>query len=227
MGLFGKDDKSDLAPHEAEEDDTSFAARISVAAVRKIVDVGIEGVGPFDSAAEVVQAARGEHDTVEAAIHAVVRNHLKLAAAGGFATGVGGLITMPIALPANVVGFYALAARMAASIADLRGYDSDTDDTRTALMLTLLGADADDVLAKAGVVGGGTMGSIALNRVPKAAAMVINKGVGFRVATRLGSRTMARLGRAVPLAGGVIGAGLDTFLMKRIADSVREEFPAT
>ncbi len=226
MGLFGKDDDGDVAARETEPEESSFAARASVALVRKIVDVGIDGIGPLDPAAEVVQAARRDHDSVEAAIKAVVRNHLKLAAAGGFATGVGGLITMPIALPANVIGFYALAARMAASIAELRGYDPDTDDTRTALMLTLLGANADDILRRAGVVGGGTMGSIALNRVPKAAAMVINKGVGFRVVTRLGSRTMARLGRAVPLAGGVIGAGLDTFLMRRIADSVREEFPA-
>lgn len=227
MGLFGKDNDRDVAAQESEPDESSFASRASVALVRKIVDVGIDGIGPLDPAAEVVQAARREHDSVEAAINAVVRSHLKLAAAGGFATGVGGLITMPIALPANVVGFYALAARMAASIADLRGYDPDVDDTRTALMLTLLGADADDILSRAGVVGGGTMGSIALSRVPQAAAMVINKGVGFRVATRLGSRTMARLGRAVPLAGGVIGAGLDAFLMRRIANSVREEFPAT
>ncbi len=226
MGLFGKDDDRDLAPQEAEPEDASFAARMSVAMVRKIVDVGIEGIGPLDPASEVVAAARREHESDDAAINAVVRNHLKLAAAGGFATGVGGLLTMPVALPANVVGFYALAARMAACIAELRGYDPDTDHTRTALMLTLLGADADDILRKAGIAGGGTMASIALNRVPKAAAMVINKGVGFRVATRLGSRTMARLGRAVPLAGGVIGAGLDTYLMRRIARSVREEFPA-
>ncbi|MGB3830046.1 MAG: hypothetical protein WA962_14855 [Ornithinimicrobium sp.] len=226
MGLFGKDDDRESANEDAEPDSDSFAARTSVAAVRRIVNAGIEGVGPLDPASAVVAEARKSHEGVEEAIDAVVRAHLKLAAAGGFLTGVGGLLTMPVALPANVIGFYALAARMAAAVAEMRGYEPDTEQTRTALMLTLLGADADDILRKAGVVGGGTMGSIALNRVPKAAAMVINKGLGFRVATRLGARTMGRLGRAVPLAGGVIGAGLDTYLMKRIADQVREEFPA-
>ena len=224
MGWFGKDEDHDRAAQETEPEDTSYAARVSVAMVRKIVDVGIEGVGPLHSATDMAAAARAEHGSTEAAVDAVVKTHLKLAAVGGFATGVGGLITMPVALPANVVGFYALAARMAACVAELRGYDSNTDQTRTALMLTLLGADADDVLRKVGVTGGGTMGRLAVSRVPRAAAMVINKGLGFRVATRLGTRTLASLGRAVPLAGGVIGAGLDTYLMRRIAGAVRQEF---
>jgi hypothetical protein len=155
----------------------------------------------------------------------VVKHHLKLAAAGGFVTGVGGLFTLPVALPANVISFYVLAARMVGSVASMRGYDITTEATRTAVVLTLLGADADDLLRKAGVVGGGTMSSIAVNRLPRAAAMVINKGLGFRLATGLGARSLGRLGRAVPLAGGVIGAGLDVYLMKKLADTVRAEFP--
>lgn len=225
MGLFGKDDVPDIAEAGTEPDEESFASRTSLALVRRIVDAGIDGVGPFDPASQIVQEALEQHPEPEDAIDSIVRSHYKLAAAGGFVTGVGGLLTMPVALPANVVGFYLLAARMTGAVAQIRGYDPATEQTRTALMLTLLGADADDILQRAGVVGGGTMGAIALNRVPKAAAMVINKGIGFRVATRLGARTMGRLGRAVPLAGGVIGAGLDFYLVKRIADQARKEFP--
>jgi hypothetical protein len=61
--------------------------------------------------------------------------------------------------------------------------------------------------------------------VPHAARTIINKGIGFRLATQLGARFLGRLGRAVPLAGGVIGAGLDGFLMGRLADHARAEFP--
>ncbi len=225
MGLFGKDDDSDIAKKEAEPDDDSFASRTSLAMVRRMVDAGIDGLGPFDPSSQIVAEALKEHPETEDAIDSIIRRHYTLAAAGGFMTGVGGLLTMPVALPANVVGFYLLAARMTGAVAQLRGYDPATEQTRTALMLTLLGADADDILQRAGVVGGGTMGAIALNRVPKAAAMVINKGLGFRVATQLGRRTLGRLGRAVPLAGGFIGAGLDFYLLKRIAGHVREEFP--
>ncbi|MGB7450090.1 MAG: hypothetical protein WA892_13335 [Ornithinimicrobium sp.] len=224
MSTFGTDTQNDHDAGQTSEHE-SLPARISLSAFGKVVDVGLDGRGPQHSAAEIVASALQEHPDSEAAIDAVVRHHLKLAAAGGFVTGVGGLFTLPVALPANVFSFYVLAARMVGSVASLRGYDIETEAARTAVVLTLLGADADDLLRKAGVVGGGTMSSIAVNRLPRAAAMVINKGLGFRLATGLGARSLGRLGRAVPLAGGVIGAGLDLYLMKKLADSVRSEFP--
>jgi len=225
MGWFGKDDVPQAAPEDAETDDDSFTSRASIAVVRRLVDRGIDGIGPLDSAHDRVEHALRENPDPAQALDAMVKSHVKLAAAGGFLTGVGGLITMPVALPANVAGFYLLAARMAGATAELRGYDINDPATRTALMLTLLGADSDEVLRKVGVVGGGTMSSIALGHVPKAAAMVLNKGIGFRVATRLGTRALGRLGRAVPLVGGVIGAGLDAYLMRQLTKQVKEEFP--
>lgn len=221
MGLFMATES------EAEEitEDDSLSSRLSLSVLHWMADLGIDGVGPLDSAEQMAREALAEHGEERAAIKAIVKHHLKLAAGGGFATGVGGLVTMPIALPANVISFYALAARMIAAVAAVRGYDVASESTRTAIVLTMLRVDADDVLRKVGVLGGGGMSAIALNRVPKAAAMVINKGVGFRVAGRLGARAAGRLGRAVPLAGGVIGAGLDTYLMRRIAKDTQEQFP--
>ena len=45
----------------------------------------------------------------------IAKSHLKLSAAGGFITGAGGLLTMGVALPANIIEFYVLATRMVAS----------------------------------------------------------------------------------------------------------------
>jgi hypothetical protein len=224
MSTSGTDTDDDRDVQESSEHE-SLPARLSLAAFGKVADLGLDGRGPQHSAAQIVASALEDHPDRESAEDAVVKHHLKLAAAGGFVTGVGGLFTLPVALPANVISFYVLAARMVGSVASLRGYDITTEATRTAVVLTLLGADADDLLRRAGVVGGGTMSSIAVNRLPRAAAMVINKGLGFRLATGLGARSLGRLGRAVPLAGGVIGAGLDVYLMKKLADTVRAEFP--
>jgi hypothetical protein len=136
---------------------------------------------------------------------------------------------MPIALPANVIEFYLTATRMVAAIAQVRGYDIDNPQIRTAILLTLVGADADDLLRKAGVVGGlgagGRLTSLAAQRLPGPALMMINKAIGFRIVGQAGRATLGRLGKAVPLVGGAIGAGLDTYLLKRIADNARAEFP--
>lgn len=225
MGLFGIG--KDQEPEAAEAiEDAGIGAKTANALVGKLMDVGIDGLGPLDSVARVVDEAMEAKDgNAEKAINDIVRSHIKLGAAGGFLTGIGGFVTMVASMPANIAGFYVLATRMVGSIAQIRGYDLAKPEVRTAVLLTLVGADSQDLLAKAGVAGGGKLASVAMQRLPKAAVMVINKGVGFRLATQLGSKSLSRLGRFVPVVGGGIGAGVDGFLMNRIADHARREFP--
>jgi len=154
-----------------------------------------------------------------------VKSHLKLAAGSGFVTSLGGFITLPVALPANVAGFYVLATRMVAAIAKVRGHDLSRPQVRSAVLLTLVGADADDLLAKAGMVAPtGRLTALAAERLPGPALMVVNKAVGFRLLASTGKSVFGRFGRNVPLVGGVVGAGLDGFLMHRIAENARREF---
>lgn len=224
MGLFGRGKNQDPQATQAIED-SGMTARTANALVGKLMAVGIDGLGPLDSAQEIVAAARAEQPDPDKAITKIVRSHIRLGAAGGFVTGVGGLFTMVASLPANIAGFYVLATRMVAGIALIRGYDLTRPEVRTAIMLALVGADSEDLLAKAGVTSGGRLAQVALQRLPRTAVMMINKGVGFRLATQVGSRTLSRFGRLVPVAGGVVGAGLDGYLMDRIADHARTEFP--
>jgi EcsC protein family len=193
--------------------------------VERLLDVGIDGRGRFAPAQAVADAARREHPDVEAAVDAVVRRHLRLAATNGFVTSLGGFVTLPVALPANVVGFYAVATRMVAAVAALRGYDLSSPGVRDAVMLTLVGADADDLLRKAGVPTGGRLASLATQRLPGPAAMVINKGIGFRLIGSAGRSALSRFGKAVPVLGGIVGAGVDAYLLRTIAGQARRELP--
>jgi hypothetical protein len=211
-------------PRWARADDTLLTGpRSSV--VERLMDVGIDGRGPFGSAQRVADLARAEHVNVEQAIDSMVRSHLRLAAANGFVTSLGGLVAMPVALPANVVGFYLIATRMVAGIASTRGHDIRQSQVRSAILLALVGADADDLLKRAGDVGTGWLVNLTAQRLPGPALMAVNKGVAFRLLSQAGKKSLPRFGRAVPLVGGVVGAGLDTYLLKRIAGHARQEFP--
>ena len=224
MGLFGSDKQEPATAESLEEG--GVTAKTANALVGKLMDVGIDGLGPLDSVTQVVEEAlkdKGDHP--EKAINKIVRDHTKMSAVGGFVTGFGGIFTLVVSLPANIIEFYVLATRMVGSIATIRGYDLEQPEVRAAVLLTLVGADSQDLLAKAGVAGTGRLSQIALQRLPKAAVMVINKGVGFRLATKMGATSLSRFTRAVPVVGGGIGAGLDAFLMNRIADQARTEFP--
>jgi len=230
LGL-GKDDTDEAQPASALEqaaarrpDDGRLTGAVT-GLVENLLDTGIDGRGRFDSAQKVADAKRAEKRTTDAAVDAVVRQHLTLAAAGGFVTGLGGFVTMPVALPVNVLEFYLVATRMVASVASLRGYDIDQPEIRSAVLLTLVGADADDLLKKAGVLSTGRLANLAAQRLPGPALMVVNKAVGFRLLTTAGKKSLARMGKGVPLVGGFLGAGLDAYLLKRIADHARHEFP--
>jgi hypothetical protein len=216
---------SAVAGRAAGEDEKGMAA-VAANVVDRLLDVGIDGRGPFDSARTVADNALSDQGDVERAIDAVVTRHTKLAAAGGFVTGLGGFLVLPVALPTNVLEFYAVATRMVGAIASLRGYDVRDQGTRSAVMLTLVGADADDLLRKAGVGRTGRLADLAAQRLPGPALMVLNKGIGFRLVSSVGKSVLGRFGRGVPVVGGVVGAGFDVYLLRRIAGHARAEFPA-
>jgi hypothetical protein len=232
MEIFGRDDEPDRENHEVAKVDDSATAGAAVGAatrlIERLMDVGIDGKGPFDSAQKVADVAIAGHPGPERAIDAIVRSHLRLAAAGGFATSLGGFVTMPIALPANVIGFYVVATRMVAGIASIRGYDIRKPEVRSAVLLALVGADADDLLNKFSPLPGvstGRVANLAVQRLPGPALMAVNKGIGFRLLNQVGKKSLTRFGKAVPLVGGVVGAGVDCFLLNRLADHARQEFP--
>lgn len=217
--------KPALEAARGPKQDEGFVGNTATRVVERLLDTGIDGKGPFDSAAEVAAAAIKKHPRPEDAVDEIVKDHTLLAAGGGFLTSMGGFITMPVSLPANILEFYLLATRMVASIAKVRGYDIDQQEIRSAVLLTLVGADAEDLLKKAGVVATGRLSNLAAQRLPGPVLMVVNKAVAFRLLSTAGRNVLTRFGRAIPVAGGVVGAGLDTYLLRRIADNARREFP--
>ena len=205
-------------------DDASRMDRVVDALVDRLLRTGIDGLGRIDSAQDVATAALRTEGGPEKAVDAIVRQHVRLAATGGFVTGLGGFVTLAVSLPANVIGFYVIATRMVASIAAVRGHDLTDDTVRTAVLLTLSGDDATEIVRKAG--GGAVTGRVttyALRRLPPAALMAVNKGVAFRIVVKLGQKGLSRLGRMIPLAGGVIGAAVDAYVLNRIAKHARKE----
>lgn len=218
MGLFDKKD----------EKVTEISDDVVTKLVSSLLSVGIDGKGPMKSAVDVAEKARRQDNgNVEQAIRRVVGDHVKAATAGGFVTGLGGFFTLPVALPANVMEFYVLATRMTASVAHLRGYDLGRAEVRSAVLLALTGSKAHEVLEKVGLGGamGGSITRVALGKLPAAAMMVINKGVGFQIMKSTTTKLLPKLGKGIPLAGGVVGGGLDAYMMNKIAGHARKEFP--
>lgn len=194
--------------------------------IQRILAVGVDGAGPFHGAVKVAGHARDRTDDSEKAVDWVARDGIRNAAGAGFVTSLGGFVTMPVSLPANVFTFYVLATRAVAAVASLRGYDVKDPVTRSAILLTLVGAKSTDVLSKAGInVSSHSVTALASKNLPESALMVINKAVGFQLLKGVGQRLLARFGKAIPVLGGGIGAVLDGAMMATIVERARVEFP--
>lgn len=185
--------------------------------VNRVLDVGIGGLGPYKSAAVVADQALDHHGSPEVAIDRLIGTHRRWVAGTGFVTGLGGFPLLPVTVPTDVATFYGLCARMSGSIAHIRGYDLQSDEVRSAVLVSLLGAGAAGVLGGIGIEVGTKTAAALLKKLPGHLLIEINKRVGFRLITKAGSKGVVNLVKAVPIVGGGVGAGVNALAINGIA----------
>lgn len=196
--------------------------------VQVLLAIGIEGQGPLSSAVELADAARTSSMNTEDAVARAAFATIIRAAAGGIVTGVGGFWTVPVATPLNVVEFYLQAARMVSTIATLRGHDVDDPEVREAVLQTLVRAQSESKLFKSvSATRGGALTRRLFHLLPTSVLLMANKAIGFRLLCAMAERLFGkRFGHGVPVIVGVAVATRDAWMMQRIAEQAKIEFPA-
>lgn len=127
----------------------------------------------------------------------------------GFITGLGGIITLPVAIPANVSSVLYVQLRMVAAIAYMGGFDIQSDQVQTLAYACLTGSAIADVLKQAGIKVGEKIAVAAIDKIPGKVLTSINQKVGFRLITKFGTKGAVNLVKLVPVAGGIIGGAID------------------
>jgi len=172
-------------------------------------------VGSQDAAAAKVLRSNAEIDRR-------IAYYCTLAGTAGFVTNVGGALTLPITLPANLLGVAALQLRLIAEVASARGYDLHGPEARTLALACLTGNAALDILKEAGVrVGQRAIGQIAGVLIAK-----INQAVGSRLLTKAGTQGAVNLTKFVPVVGGLVGGTVDALSTKAVGEIAKRVFEA-
>jgi uncharacterized protein (DUF697 family) len=190
----------------------------------------IDGVGPLPGAARGADELLAEQRCdVRRAVHEVIEDHVRYAAGQGFATNIGGLVTAPLTIPANIAGLALIQSRLVASIAHLRGYDLTDQRVRNAVLACLLGEDDIKSLVKKKRMPSTPMGlATAPTYDPHLDSLIAAEVTSVLLTKVAGKRVATTVGRRVPLVGGVFGASADaysTWQIGRYAD--RELRPRT
>lgn len=193
--------------------------------LRSIVDFAIDGSPAFPGAKATAARSLQSKADREGAIDALVRYHVSMASAQGFMTSVGGLLTLPVGLPANIAGMAVLGVRMIAAIAHLRGYDVDDRRVRAALTLAMLGDDEVRRLVADGKLPSSPLAVATAPVFDPALERTISERVMGSLAGRIGGKHVAVVVvRRIPLVGGGVGAAVDGWLTFGLAAYARREF---
>jgi hypothetical protein len=184
----------------------------------------LEGLAGSDSAEQLALCYTRQAGTSVDHCNSLIRWQVAKASASGFLTGLGGLITLPVAIPANIGVVLYVQIRMIAAIAHIGGFDIRDDQVRSLVYLCLRGNTAAEVVKAVGIKLGENFAREAIGRIAGQTLVQINQSVGFRLLTKFGQTGVINLGSAVPLVGGVIGGALDGTLTRSVGVTARRMF---
>jgi len=157
------------------------------------------------------------HNSPDEATKSLIRYQIAKCGTSGFLTGLGGLITLPITIPANVSSVLYVQMRMIAAIACLGGFDPHSDQVQTLVYLCLTGSSINEIITKTGIVIGEKLTLSLVEKIPGKVLIKINQMVGFRLLTKMGTKGVINFVKLVPVVGGVIGGTMDIVSTKAIA----------
>jgi uncharacterized protein (DUF697 family) len=118
----------------------------------------------FDSAEDMANDYLKGSGSLHDKANSLIRWQNTKAATSGFLTGLGGVLVMPITIPASVAVVMYVQIRMIAAIAKMGGYDLQDDKVKTLVFACLTGDAAKDVLKEVGIVVGTKMANTAIKK---------------------------------------------------------------
>ncbi|HMD11198.1 MAG TPA: EcsC family protein [Marmoricola sp.] len=205
---------------------TQVAPGLTSAFVHEALDRAINGVGPFPAAALAAEKQLDEqHGDVERGVHEVIENHVRFAGAQGLVTNLGGVVTLPVMVPANIMGLTLLQCRMVAGIAHLRGYDLADMRVHNAILAALLGDEAVLVLLRKKKIPGTPMAIATAPLYDDSIDQVMAGQVAAAMVAKVaGKQIVITAGKRVPIVGGLLGAGTDAYSTWLVGRYAQREF---
>ncbi len=184
----------------------------------------VNGVAGLDSASELAESYMHDGRTPYEQATSLVRWQTSKAATSGFITGLGGLLTLPVAVPANLASVLYVQIRMIAAIAHIGGFDVRNDKVKTLVFACLVATSATDIAKDVGIAVGNKVAMNALKGLSGKTIAAINKKVGFRLLTKFGEKGAVNLVRLVPIAGGLIGGTVDAVGTTTVGKVAKDTF---
>ena len=191
----------------------------------KLYDNSIQGLPKISPPVSALAADYlNKSSSLETAAKSFINYQIAKCTTSGFITGLGGLITLPVSIPANISSVMYVQMRMIACLAHMGGYDTTSDQVQTLVYACLAGISIDQIVKQVGIKVGVKFANAMVKKIPGTVLTKINQRVGFRLLTKFGTKGVINIGKALPLVGGIISGGFDFAETKVIADRAYKMF---
>lgn len=172
----------------------------------------VSGFTGVDSAYDLGNSYLAQQGSLEAQVDSLIKWQVAKAATSGFVTGLGGVMIMPLTVPANIASVIYVQIRMIAAIAYMGGHDIREDRVKSLIYICMVGNGAKELLKDMSVKAG-----------ERLAAKIAEK-VSTSIASKTGEKSVTSLGKAVPVLGGVVGGSYDAITTRVVGKVAKKIF---
>jgi len=151
-------------------------------------------------------------------VDALIKWQIANGAASGFVTGLGGVITLPVAVPANIASVLFIQMRMIAAIAIIGGYDPKDERVKAFALSCLVGSGIKNAFKEIGIELGK---KIMLGQISQGMLTRISRFVSLKLLSKFGEKGV---GKILPIVGGVIGGTMDAVWVASVGKVAKSFF---
>lgn len=172
----------------------------------------VSGFTGVDSAYDLGNSYLAQQGSLEAQVDSLIKWQVAKAATSGFVTGLGGVMIMPLTVPANIASVIYVQIRMIAAIAYMGGHDIREDRVKSLIYICMVGNGAKELLKDMSVKAGERL------------ATKIAEKVSTSIASKTGEKSVTSLGKGVPVLGGVVGGSYDAITTRVVGKVAKKIF---
>lgn len=172
----------------------------------------VSGFTGVDSAYDLGNSYLAQKGSLEDQVDSLIKWQVAKAATSGFVTGLGGVMIMPLTVPANIASVIYVQIRMIAAIAYMGGHDIREDRVKSLIYICMVGNGAKELLKDMSVKAG-----------ERLAAKIAEK-VSTNIASKTGQKSVTSLSKAVPVLGGVVGGSYDAITTRVVGKVAKKIF---
>ncbi len=200
--------------------------RQAIQMLKKILEMGLDGIGPLSGAKELGDqyinnsSPKGKSEKIARLIKWEQSKNFT----SGFLSSLGGIITLPVAVPASLSANWILQTRMVAAMAHIGGFDIDEPPVKVCIALCLLGHKGKDALGENIYEFQNALRENSFKTITKQSVLILNQMIAMRLMQTAAKKGLSRISKAIPVLGGVVGGALDLYSCHETAKFAKELF---